>query len=368
MPQDLLDCSREGLKTVATSIGAKPFAGAQLYQWLYQRGVADFAQMTNLSQAVRDALTKQYVVPALEPVDAQLATDGTRKFLFRLPDGSNVETVLIAMSPRKASDAFPGGDGTRRRTLCISTQVGCAMGCKFCRTATMGLIRHLRQSEILAQVLAVRRNFPEEVFTNIVLMGMGEPLHNYDAVVGALRILVDQEGLGFSRRHVTLSTVGLAPAIRKLGEEGIGIRLALSLHATTDELRQKLIPMARKYPLSEVLDACKAYCRALGPRHRVTFEYLLIKDVNDSAEDARRLVQIASNVPSKVNVIPLNPYPGCPWERPTDAGIDQFVEWLRDKNVQVNIRISRGQEILAACGQLATKDSGLGTRDSRPKA
>ncbi|MBI4365536.1 MAG: 23S rRNA (adenine(2503)-C(2))-methyltransferase RlmN, partial [Deltaproteobacteria bacterium] len=239
MPCDLLDASRDDLAALAVRYGGRPFAGAQLYEWLYRRGETDVARMTNLPRAFRETLARETVATRLAVIDEQIAADGTRKFLFRLPAGEAVETVLIAM-------------GDERRTLCISTQVGCAMGCRFCRTATMGFVRNLRQAEILAQVLTVRRHVP---FTNIVLMGMGEPLHNYDAVVAALRILIDPKGLGFSKRHVTLSTVGLAPAIRRLADEGLGIKLALSLHATTDAQRAALIPVARRYPLAEVIEA-----------------------------------------------------------------------------------------------------------------
>lgn len=338
----LYDCSKEVLMQTVSACGAKSYAAGQLYQWLYEKCETDFSKMLNLSQELRKKLSEKYSLQPISLSKTETAMDGTEKFLFELEDGKTVETVLIAM-------------GNDRRTLCVSTQVGCAMGCRFCRTATMGLIRHLRQSEILGQVIGVRRLRPEIPFTNIVLMGMGEPLHNYEAVVGALKILTDPKGLKIGKRHVTLSTVGLSPLIKKLGEEKLGIKLALSLHATTDALRQKLIPIARKYPLQEVLEACHSYCKAQGPRTLVTFEYLLIKDINDSAEDAARLIAIASKIPSKVNVIPLNPYPGCPWERPTEAGLKNFVDRLREKKIQVNIRISRGQEILAACGQLATQ-------------
>jgi 23S rRNA (adenine2503-C2)-methyltransferase len=346
--ENLRDISIDGLRAVAEEVGLKPFAADQLYRWLYQQGVESFDAMSNISLAAREALAQRFVVTLPQAIEVKTADDGTTKMLFHLADGCAVETVMI---PAKRRDHAP------RRTVCISTQVGCAMKCTFCHTGTMGLTRHLTQGEILGQIIAVRQQLAasDEQLTNIVLMGMGEPLHNYDTVVNAMRIMIDDRGLGFGKKRVTISTVGLAPAIRKLGKERLGVKLALSLHATTDAQRQELIPLARKYPLHEVLDACHAYCQDQPRRgEKVTFEYLMLRAVNDTPDDAQRLVQIASRVPSKVNLIPLNPYPGCPWERPEDARIERFASLLRNKGVQVNIRHSRGQEILAACGQLAT--------------
>ncbi len=345
---DLRDVPVGELPAVAQSIGLKSFGSAQLYQWIYQKSVEDIEEMTNLTKSARAALAQRYTISPLALDTAMTSTDGTTKFLFRLRDGRQVETVMI---PAQRRDHAP------RRTVCISTQVGCAMGCTFCRTGTMGLMRNLSQGEILSQIIVIRKFLAarDERLTNVVLMGMGEPLHNYQATVDAVRIMTDDRGLAIGRRHVTVSTVGLAPAIRRLATEGLGVKLALSLHATTDEQRQTLIPLAKKYPLHEVLEACHEYCRAHGRGTRVTFEYLMLRMVNDTAEDAQRLVRIASRVPSKINLIPLNPYPGCPWERPEDARIERFATWLREKDVQVNIRASRGRDVLAACGQLATE-------------
>ncbi len=352
MLPDILDLSADGLRAVAASAGLKPFGAGQIYTWLYQQGVTSFDEMTNVSGAARAALAAAYRVGALENVAQQEAADGTTKFLFRLFDGLQVETVMI---PADRRDHGP------RRTVCISTQAGCAMGCTFCRTATMGLARHLSAAEILAQVLAVRRLLVArgERLSNVVLMGMGEPLHNYDPTMQALRIMVDPKGIGLAPRRVTLSTVGLVPGIRKFATEHLGVKLALSLHATTDDVRRTLIPMAKKYPLDEIFAACRDFCRTQPRRGEVvTLEYLMLRMVNDTEADAHRLVKIAAHVPSKVNLIPLNPYPGCPWERPEEERIENFANALRAKGVQVNIRHSRGQDILAACGQLA-----VGNRD-----
>lgn len=333
------------------TLACKPFVAQQVYEWLYRHGAVTFDAMTNLAKPIRTALAERFTMLLPEVAAEQRSTDGTTKYVFRLHDGKSVESVWIPAVRR---------DHTPRNTLCISTQAGCAMGCTFCHTATMGLQRHLSQGEIVGQILAVQQRLPADTrLTNIVLMGMGEPLHNYDAVVSALRIMIDDHGLALGKRRVTLSTVGLVPGIRRLGAERLGVKLALSLHATTDELRNRLIPMGRKYPLAEVLAACHDFCRAGAKGTRVTFEYLLLRGVNDTHADAERLVRIASQLPSKVNLIPWNPYPGAPWERPEDARIEAFAQWLRAKHVQVNTRNSRGRDIMAACGQLATEQEGV---------
>ncbi|MBI4238026.1 MAG: 23S rRNA (adenine(2503)-C(2))-methyltransferase RlmN [Deltaproteobacteria bacterium] len=338
-------------QVVVAELALPPYVASQLYEWLYRHGSTAFDTMTNLAKPVRAALAERFSCALPEVAAEHASADGTTKYLFRLHDGKTIESVWIPAVRR---------DHTPRNTLCISTQAGCAMGCTFCHTATMGLQRHLTQGEILGQILAVQQRLPLATrLTNIVMMGMGEPLHNYESVVNAIRIMIDDRGLAFGKRRVTLSTVGLAPAIRRLGEERLGVKLALSLHATTDELRNQLIPMGRKYALAEILAACHDFCRAGAKGTRVTFEYLLLRDVNDSHADAERLVRIVSQLPSKVNLIPWNPFPGARWDRPDDARIEAFAQWLRAKHVQVNTRISRGQDILAACGQLATAKGGV---------
>lgn len=344
---NLLDIPKAQLPELVTAAGLKPFAAQQLYQWLYRRGATDFAQMSNLSATARASLAERFTIQHPRVAQHQVASDGTIKYLLRLPDGQAVETVMI---PALRQDYRP------RRTLCLSTQVGCAMACRFCHTGTMGLSRHCSAGEILGQVIVAAALQPADApITNIVFMGMGEPLHNYDALVAALRIMTDDEGLGFGKRRVTVSTVGLVPAIRRLAEEGIGVKLALSLHATTDAVRQQLIPLAKRYSLAETLAACGDYCRAQGARTRVTLEYLLLREVNDTPADAERLGALTAHLPAKINLIPWNEYPGAPWRRPEDERIEHFAECLRRKQLQVNIRHSRGRDILAACGQLATQ-------------
>lgn len=350
MKTDLRNLTQDELQTVAIECGMKPFAAKQLYQWLYRHGVSSFDQMTNIAVAAQQRLDEKYHVNHLA-VDTKLVSkDGTTKYLFALPDGHKIETVMIPAIRKDHRD---------RRTLCISTQVGCAMACTFCHTGTMGLKRHLTQGEVLGQIVTAKALQPEgEPITNIVFMGMGEPLHNFDVTVNALRIMADDLGLGFGKRRVTLSTVGHVPGIRKLAAvPDVDVQLALSLHATTDEVRRELIPLARKYPLDEVLGACAEYCQIQGKRARITFEYLMLKDVNDTDEDARRLAQIVAHIPAKMNLIPWNSFPGARWDRPSDERIEHFANLLRKKHIQVNIRHSRGDDILAACGQLAVKQS-----------
>jgi 23S rRNA (adenine2503-C2)-methyltransferase len=266
-----------------------------------------------------------------------LSVDGTRKFVLELADRRRIESVFIPDTPSM--------------TFCISTQVGCAMSCGFCLTGRMGLIRNLTAGEIAGQVrlLAAATSLLDSPF-NIVLMGMGEPLHNYDNTMKALRILHSEHGLAVSPRRVTLSTVGIVPGLERLAHEPLMPNLAVSLHATTDEQRTQLVPPNRKYPLAEILDACRRF--PLKKRNRITFEYVMLAGVNDTAEDARRLVRLLSGIKAKVNLIPLNPAPGIPYDRPSDEHVDRFAQILADRHLTVSVRKSRGQDIRAACGQL----------------
>jgi 23S rRNA (adenine2503-C2)-methyltransferase len=312
----------------------------QVYRWIYRRGVSDFSQMTDLSRSLRTQLEADFFVGTPRLVADEHSVDGTRKLVLELTDQRRIESVFIPDTPAM--------------TFCISTQVGCAMSCGFCLTGKMGLVRHLTTGEIVGQVrvLAATTGLLEHPF-NIVLMGMGEPLHNYDSTMKALRILHSEHGLAISPRRVTLSTVGIVPGLERLAREPLMPNLAVSLHATTDEQRSALVPPNRKYPLAAILDTCRRF--PLKKRNRITFEYVLLDGVNDMPEDARRLVKLLSGIRAKVNLIPLNPAPGIPYERPSDERVDRFAQILSDRHITVSVRKSRGRDIRAACGQLITE-------------
>jgi 23S rRNA (adenine2503-C2)-methyltransferase len=317
--------------------GIPRFHARQLYRWIFKRGITDFDLMTDLSKPLRARLRDEFRLTTPVVVSDELSVDGTRKFVLRLEDGKRIESVFIPDTPSM--------------TFCISTQVGCAMACDFCLTGKMGLIRHLTAAEIAGQVrvLAAATRLLDFPF-NIVLMGMGEPLHNYDHTMKALRMLHTEHGLAISPRRVTLSTVGIVPGLEKLAHEPMMPNLAISLHATTDEQRSELVPPNRKYPLADIIDTCRRF--PLKNRSRITFEYVLLAGVNDTAEDARRLVSLLSGIKAKVNLIPLNPAPGIPYDRPSDERVDRFAQILADRHVTVSVRKSRGRDIRAACGQL----------------
>jgi len=317
--------------------GCERFHARQLYRWIYKRGVVDFEKMTDLSKDLRARLAADFEVVTPVLVSDIHSIDGTRKFMLELADHRRIEGVFIPDTPAM--------------TFCISTQVGCAMGCGFCLTGKMGLVRNLTAGEIAGQVrlLAKATRMLDHPF-NIVLMGMGEPLHNYDPTMKALRILHSEHGLAASPRRVTLSTVGIVPGLQRLAKEPLMPNLAISLHATTDEQRSELVPPNRKYPLAEILETCRRF--PLKRRSRITFEYVMLDGVNDTPEDARRLARLLSGIKAKVNLIPLNPAPGIPFERPPDERIDRFAQILADRHFTVSVRKSRGQDIRAACGQL----------------
>lgn len=331
----------------------------QLYHWIYQRGVRDFDAMLNLSKSLRSDLSKKFTLGRPEIVEEQVSVDGTRKWLFRFTcsDGTagqpiDVETVYIPE--------------LERGTLCVSSQVGCSLTCTFCHTGTQKMVRNLTASEILAQVLAARDRLadhpdseidPEIIaphtgrkVSNIVMMGMGEPLLNFENVKSALLIALDDTAMGFSRRRVTLSTSGVVPAIGKTARE-IRCMLAISLHAVQDELRDELVPINRKYPLKQLLDACREYPEAANCR-RITFEYVMLKDVNDSLEEARELVRLLQGIPAKINLIPFNPWPGSSYECSSKKQINRFANYLIGQGFESPIRTPRGRDIFAACGQL----------------
>jgi len=322
------------------------FHAHQLYRWIYRHGVTDIDRMTDLSKTLRDTLAAEFTVSTPRTVGDERSIDGTRKFALELDGGQRIEAVFIPDTPSM--------------TFCISTQVGCAMACGFCLTGKMGLVRNLTAGEIVGQVrvLAAATGLLDRPF-NIVLMGMGEPLHNYDATMKALRMLHSEHGLAVSPRRVTLSTVGIVPGLERLAHEPVMPNLAISLHATTDEQRTALVPPNRKYPLASILEACRRF--PLKKRNRITFEYVLLDGVNDSPEDARRLVALLAGIKAKVNLIPLNPAPGIPYERPGDERVDRFAQILADRHLTVSVRKSRGRDIRAACGQLIVDG---GTRKS----
>jgi 23S rRNA (adenine2503-C2)-methyltransferase len=334
---DLAELERPALEAALDARGHKRFHARQIFRWLYRRGVTDVEAMTDLSRDLRAALAADFTIATPALVHRETSTDGTEKFLLRLADGRQIESVFIPDTPSM--------------TFCISTQAGCAMACAFCLTGKMGLVRNLTASEIVGQVrvLADALAMRDKTF-NIVLMGMGEPLHNYDETMKALRILTDEHGFAMPPRRITLSTVGLLPALERLANEPVMPNLAISLHAPTDAVRATLVPLNQKYGVADIIAACQRF--PVRKRSRITFEYVLLAGVNDSPDDARRLAKLLTGVKSKVNVIPLNAAPGIPFERPTDAAIDRFAKTLAGRGVLVSVRKSRGRDIRAACGQL----------------
>jgi 23S rRNA (adenine2503-C2)-methyltransferase len=333
----IVELEKSTLEQVLADKGVERFRARQLFGWIYQRGVVSFDAMTNLPRGLRERLASDFFVATPELVAREQSVDGTEKFLLQLVDGRRIESVFIPDTPAN--------------TFCISTQVGCAMACSFCLTGKMGLVRNLTAGEIVGQVrvLAETLGLRGKAF-NIVLMGMGEPLHNYDETMKALRILNDPEGLALPMRRVTLSTVGLLPALERLSHEPLMPNLAISLHAPDDVLRGELVPINRKYGVAEIIAACKRF--PLKKRARITFEYVLLAGVNDRSEDARALARLLTGIKSKVNLIPLNAAAGIPYDRPSDEAIDRFGKILAERGLTVSVRKSRGRDIRAACGQL----------------
>jgi 23S rRNA (adenine2503-C2)-methyltransferase len=334
---DIKEFTKPELEAWFVERGEKPFRAGQTLKWLYQRGAETFVAMTDLPSMLRTLLDQEFSIERLTWVHLSPASDGTHKYLFALADRRQIESVLI-----------PAED---RLTLCISSQVGCAMGCRFCATAQVRPVRDLTAGEIVSQVWEVQRTLPPGArLTNLVFMGMGEPLANYEQLVKALTIVTAAWGLNFSPRRVTVSTVGLVPQMRRLLEETT-VNLTVSLTATTDQLRDDLMPVNRRYPLKQLLDTCRTL--PIAPRKRVTFAYTMLKGVNDSDDDARRLVKLLHGLRAKVNLIPFNPFPGTPFLPTPRPQIDRFRQHLLERGVHATVRESRGQEVLAACGQLA---------------
>ena len=348
---NLIGLSRDQLRDALIEAGAPEkqikMRVSQLWGWLYQKGVSDTELMTNLSKDFRAFLAENFRISRPEIVTRQVSVDGTRKYLLRIDGGHEVEAVYI-----------PEED---RGTLCISSQVGCTLTCTFCHTGTQKLVRNLTAGEIVGQILVCRDDLGEwehagreakdkRLLSNIVLMGMGEPLYNTDNVRDAMKIAMDHEGLSLSRRRITLSTSGVVPEIIRAGEE-IGCMLAISFHATTDEVRDRLVPINKKWNIEKLLEACRNYPK-LSNSERITFEYVMLKDVNDSDADARRLVKLISGIPAKINLIPFNPWPDAPYERSDWDRIEAFAEIVNRAGYASPVRTPRGQDIMAACGQL----------------
>ena len=362
---DLIGVSRVRIRELFEDAGldakAAKLRSKQVFHWLYHRGVTDFAAMTDIAKTMRPWLAERFFIGRPDVVEAQHSTDGTRKWLLQTSDGHEFEMVFI-----------PDAD---RGTLCVSSQVGCTLNCRFCHTGTMRLVRNLTPGEIVGQVMLARDALGEwpkgkmdfdddadeaeytadgRLLTNIVMMGMGEPLYNFDNVRDALSLVMDGDGLALSKRRITLSTSGVVPMMERCGEE-IGVNLAVSLHAVTKEVRDEIVPLNRKYGIEELLSACAAYPGASNAR-RITFEYVMLKDKNDSDEDARELVRLIReyDLPAKVNLIPFNPWPGAPYECSTPERVKRFAQIVFEGGISAPVRTPRGRDIDAACGQLKT--------------
>ena len=346
---DLVGLSRDELRSALEAQGLDArqakLRAKQLWHWIYNRGATDFAAMTDIAKAQRPWLEQRFAISRPAVVESQVSSDGTRKWLLRTEDGNDYEMVFI-----------PDAD---RGTLCVSSQVGCTLNCRFCHTGTMRLVRNLDASEIVGQVMLARDSLGEwpsqpegRMLTNIVMMGMGEPLYNFDNVRDALKIVMDGDGLGLSKRRITLSTSGVVPMMERAGEE-IGVNLAVSLHAVTKDVRDEIVPLNRKYGIEQLLEACAAYPGANNAR-RITFEYVMLKDKNDSDADARELVRLIRKykLPAKVNLIPFNPWPGAPYECSTPERVSRFSSIIFEGGISAPIRRPRGRDIMAACGQL----------------
>ncbi|MEI7710163.1 MAG: 23S rRNA (adenine(2503)-C(2))-methyltransferase RlmN [Rhodospirillales bacterium] len=348
--RDLVGMTRDELGVELAAIGEKPFRVKQLWHWIYHQGKTDFAQMSSIARPLQEKLAERFIVGRPDPVVVQTSIDETRKFLFKFRDGQEAETVYI---PDPVED---------RGAVCISSQVGCTLSCRFCHTGTQTLVRNLGAPEIVGQFMAARDSYGEwpspkgetpRLLSTIVLMGMGEPLYNYANVAKAMTIVMDGEGIGLSRRRITLSTSGVVPMMDRAGAE-LGVNLAVSLHAVRNDLRDELVPLNRKYPIEELIAACKRYPGSSNSR-RITFEYVMLKGINDSEAEARELVRLIAGLPAKVNLIPFNPWPGSKYETSTPAAVSRFARIVNDAGISAPVRTPRGRDISAACGQLKTE-------------
>ncbi|GBQ83304.1 iron-sulfur cluster redox enzyme [Gluconacetobacter johannae DSM 13595] len=348
--RELVGLSREEMTQALLEIGEKPFRTKQLWHWIYHQGVTDFERMSTIARPLQAKLAERFVIGRPEAATVQTSTDETRKFLFRFRDGQEAETVYI---PDRRED---------RGAVCISSQVGCTLSCTFCHTGTQKLVRNLGAAEIVGQFMAARDSYGEwpsprgetpRLLSTIVLMGMGEPLYNYENIAKAMKIIMDGEGIGLSRRRITLSTSGVIPMMDQCGSE-LGINLAISLHAVRNDLRDEIVPLNRKYPIEELIAACRRYPAASNAR-RITFEYIMLRGVNDSEAEARELVRLIAGIPAKVNLIPFNPWPGSAYKPSTREQLAKFAQIVMDAGFASPIRMPRGRDILAACGQLRTE-------------
>jgi 23S rRNA (adenine2503-C2)-methyltransferase len=353
-PVDLIGLTREELTAELSEIGLPKFRTGQIWHWLYHRGSTDFAEMTTLAKQLRLRLPERFTINRLETGREQRSVDGTIKWLFRFADGNEAETVYIPEAGRG--------------TLCVSSQIGCTLTCSFCHTGTQRLVRNLTSGEIVGQVMAALdsmqawpANHHGRPVTNIVLMGMGEPLYNLDNVAKALKVISDNEGIAISKRRITLSTSGVVPEMIRCGNE-TDVNLAISLHAVTDDVRDILVPINKKYPLAALLQACRDYPRIHNAR-RITFEYVMLKGMNDSPADARALVKLIKGIPAKINLIPFNPWPGSPYECSDAETIEAFASIVMNAGYPSPVRRPRGSDILAACGQLKSESQRLRKRD-----
>ena len=348
--RELVGLTREEITAALAAIGEPAFRTKQIWHWVYHQGVTDFARMSSIAKPLQQKLAEHFVIGRPTAAEVQTSEDETRKFLFRFRDGQEAETVYI---PDREQD---------RGAVCISSQVGCTLSCRFCHTGTQTLVRNLGAAEIVGQFMAARDSYGEwpspkgetpRLLSTIVLMGMGEPLYNYDNVARAMRIVMDGEGIALSRRRITLSTSGVVPMMDRCGEE-LAVNLAISLHATNDELRDEIVPLNRKYPIKELIAACRRYPAASNAR-RITFEYVMLKGINDSPAEAHELVRLIAGIPAKVNLIPFNPWPGSPYECSDWGTIEAFAAILNRGGYASPIRTPRGRDILAACGQLKSE-------------
>jgi len=348
--RELVGLTRTEIAEALAEIGEKPFRAKQLWHWIYHQGVTDFAAMSSIARPLQVRLAERFVVGRPAIATEQTSKDETRKWLFRFRDGQEAETVYI---PDRTAD---------RGAVCLSSQVGCTLSCRFCHTGTQKLVRNLGAAEIVGQFMAARDAYAEwpsphgetpRLLSTIVLMGMGEPLYNYENVAKAMHIVMDGEGIGLSRRRITLSTSGVVPMMDRCGEE-LGVGLAVSLHAVRDDLRDELVPLNRKYPIAELIAACRRYPGATNAR-RITFEYIMLRGVNDTEADARELVRLIAGIPAKVNLIPFNPWPGSDYLPSTRENLDKFAAIVMAAGFSSPIRMPRGRDILAACGQLRTE-------------